>query len=178
MRCEGSPRGAEMILHQMERKGIMTGWNRCMSCEDRSGTYLSQCVSETLAAFHKHAQPFECYERGMPLVQMPQPWLDTQRAQGPHASDAEDHFLLQTSFQVSAVKPRRQFAIPRSVLLNIRIQQKQPNAAKNNAPHSNPDVPLAHLHCYDARLAIRSHGTLNRCVNPIQALVNLRLPTV
>src|SRR4051812_31128657 len=104
----------------MKRKGIVAGRNRCMRCEDRSGAYVSQRVSETLAAFHKHAQPFECYERGMPLVQMPQARLDTQRAQGSHPTDAKDHFLLQTSFQISAVKPRRQFAIPRSVLFNIR----------------------------------------------------------
>ena len=109
---------------------------------------------------------------------MPQAWLDTQRGQGPHASDAEDHFLLEACLHVSAVEPRRQFAIPRSVLFNIRVQQKQPNAAKNDAPHSNPDVSLAQLHCNDARLTIRPHGTLNGCVNPIQALVELRLPTV
>src|ERR1700732_1402810 len=97
----------------------------------------------------------------MPLVQMPQAWLDTQRGQVPHASDAKDHFLLEACLHISAVESRRQFAIPRSVLFNIRVQEKQPNAATNDAP-----------------LTIRLHGTLNRCVNPIQALVELRLPTV
>ena len=54
-RCEGSPRGAEMVLHQMERKGIVAGWNRCMSCEDRTNTDLSQRIGEILAMFHEHS---------------------------------------------------------------------------------------------------------------------------
>ena len=30
IRCQRSPRGAEVVLYQMERKGIMAGWNRRM----------------------------------------------------------------------------------------------------------------------------------------------------
>ena len=48
---------------------------------------------------------------------------DADRLERAHAADAENDLLLDARFPVAAVEPRRQLAVPRGVLFEIRVEQ-------------------------------------------------------
>jgi hypothetical protein len=70
------------------------------------------------------------------------------------AADAEDDLLLDARLAIAAVQPRRQLAIPRRVLLEVRVEQVQLHAAEPHAPDRDEHAAAAERHRDDARLAL------------------------
>ena len=62
-------------------------------------------------------------ERRVAFVEVPDGRVEPERAQRPHAADAEDDLLLDARLAVAAVEARRELAIPRRVLLEIGVEQ-------------------------------------------------------
>jgi hypothetical protein len=69
-------------------------------------------------------------ERGVSFVEVIDGRRTTHRLEHPHAADAEDDLLLDARLAIAAVEACRQLAIPRRVLLEIRVEQVQRDAAR------------------------------------------------
>ena len=88
----------------------------------------------------------------------------------------EDDFLLDARFAIAAVEPRRELAIPRRVLLEIRVEQVQLHPAETDAPDRHEHGAVAERHRGDARLAVGRDRRLDRRIRPVEPLVAFLLP--
>ena len=77
-------------------------------------------------------------EGRMAFVEVIDRRLDAERAQGPHAADAEDDLLLHARLAIAAVQPRRELAVPRRVLLEVGVEQEEIHPADAHAPRRRP----------------------------------------
>ena len=72
-----------------------------------------------------------------------------------HAADAEDDLLLDARLAIAAVEPRRELAIPRRVLVEVGVEQEEPDASDAHAPHRGEHRAIAERHGGDAGLPSR-----------------------
>ncbi len=136
----------------------------------------SSAASNDVAVFDQIADALEHDEAGVAFVQVKHAGADAECLQRAHAADAEDDFLLDARFAIAAVQPRRQLAIPRRVLFEIRVEQIQPHAAETDTPDRHEHGAFAERHRGDARLAIGQQRPLDGRIGPIEALVAFFLP--
>ena len=151
-RAPGSGRGT--------RRGCPRCWPRCVSTSENgnaswpAGTgvcVVNTVVRLTSASAWSKFMPCSTWsqircsvdERRVALVEVPDGRLDAHRLQRAHAAQAEDDFLLDAGFLVAAVEARRQLAVPRRVLLAVRVEQEQLDVA---GPHQ-PDRRRARSAC-------------------------------
>ncbi len=173
-----SPRAGEVRFDQRERERVVAGGDRRVRREHRRPPHLLQRVVEAPAALAQVADALQHDERGVAFVEVVDRRLMTDRLEHADAADAEDDLLLDARLAVAAVEPRRQLAIPRRVFFEVRVEQIQLHAADAHAPHRHEHGAIAERHRGDRRLAVGSHGRLDRRFMPVQLLVDLLLPPV
>src|SRR5437660_8075698 len=124
-----------MLFNKMEGKRIVSGWYRGMRREHGCPASFLERFVEARAALGQVADPLQHDKRRMSLVEVEHRWIRAERLQHADAADAQNDFLLDARFAVAAVEPRRQLAVPRRVLLQIRVEQVQLDATDPDAPH-------------------------------------------
>ncbi len=122
------------------------------------------------------ADTVQHHKRGVAFVEMPGGWLDAHRLERSHAADAEDDLLLDSRLAIAAVEARRELAIPGRVLFEIRIEEKELDAAEEHLPHGREDGTVAERHGDDAGAAIGANGLLDGRVGPVEPHVRFLLP--
>ncbi len=100
----------------------MTGSNRCMRGKNSGISDLFNGLWIRHALQHPVTNAFQKGKDGMAFVKMHQVMFDSQNFQNFGAADSENDFLAQSLFGVSDVKTGRYAAVPRIVVLDIRIQ--------------------------------------------------------
>ena len=186
-RARGSAGGAGRVSPQQPARCFSTRWNGKASWPAGTGVcvvntvlcaHRLERVVERLALLDVLADALQRDERGVAFVQVPHRRLDAQRAQRPHAADAEDDFLLDARLAIAAVEARRQLAVPGRVLVEVGVEQEQAHVADPHAPHRGQHRAIAERHGRDARLAVGRDRRFDRRVGPVDALVVFLLPAV
>ena len=122
--AEVAPGAGQVRFDQVERKRVVAGGHRRVRREHRRPPHF---VERGLEASHprSHRSRMRCSddERGVPFVEVIDRRLGAQRLEHAHAADAEDDLLLHARLAIAAVEARRQLAIPRRVLLEVRVEQ-------------------------------------------------------
>ena len=121
--AERAPTAGQVLLHHMEREGVMPRRHRRMRREDRRPTDLLERLVERLAVVDELADALQDDEAGVPFVQVEHRRRRTQRAQDAHAANAEDDLLLDAHLAIAAVEAGRELAIPGRVLLEVGVEQ-------------------------------------------------------
>ena len=149
--------------------------------EDAVGGDRFQGRAEGQAVAEVLAQQFQDEEGRVSFVEVPHRRLDAERAQRPHAADAENHFLPHARGFIAAVEAMGNVAIRGLVLAAVGVEQVHRNAAprlhERATPHGRRCAdrdPLAAL--AEHRLERRSRGALRYCV--LHAVVVDRLGEV
>jgi hypothetical protein len=78
-------------------------------------------------------------ERSVTLVQVQHTRLGADERQGVDPSDAQDELLLDPRLEVAAVEARGDLPIPRSVLLDVGVEQVQPRPSDRRGPQLRRD---------------------------------------
>src|SRR5439155_11983584 len=86
----------DVPAHETRLEDLVSGWNRRVRREDRRGAHRFEV--EPLA------EPLEREEGGMALVHVEDGRVETERAQGTHAADAEHELLAEPVLAVAAVE--------------------------------------------------------------------------
>ena len=124
-------------------------------CGEHCGApHFGERIIPVTARREQVAEPLQHHECRVAFIQMPHRRRVTERPQREDAAKTQHNFLLQSGLAASAVQPRRQLAIPRCVLLEIRVEQ-----------HEN-----------DARLAVDRLSSLDRGRFPVDVFVVFLLP--
>ena len=152
-----SPAAGEVLLDQMERKRVVAGRHRRVRREDGRAPHFGERVFPGLARREEVAHALQHDERRVAFVQVPHGRLQAERAQREHAAEAEHDFLLQARVLAAAVQPRGQLAIPRLVLLEVRVEQQQAHAPELHFPH-------LHEHAFACRAARARRTAVRRRV--------------
>ena len=122
---ERAPRALQVMLHAIEREGIVARGHRRMRREDRRPPHGGQRVVEAHAFGDVLVDALQDDECGVPFVEVPHGRCDAERAQRANAADAEDDLLLQPRLAIAAVQARREIAILRRVFLEAGVEQVQ-----------------------------------------------------
>ncbi len=173
-----APAPGQVLLDEMKRERVVSRGHRRMRREHRGPPHFFQCVVERRALFDELADALQGDKRRMSLVQVPHGGFDAKRPQHAYAADAEDDLLLDACFAVAAVKPGGQLAIPRRVLLEIGVEQKQADPADAQPPNRREHGAIAERHRNHRRLTGPRDRRRNWRVGPVETLVMLLLPAV
>ncbi len=125
---------AEVVLHQVHRKVVVTRRHRRMRGIKRGGADGLHGLGKTHAGGHEILQTFDAEERGVPLVEVPQIGFQAHCLDSLHAADAEQDFLLEAVLVVAAVELVRQAAVFPAIGLEVGIQQEEVDAAHGQFP--------------------------------------------
>ncbi len=109
---------------------------------------------------------------------MPHRGRESEGSQRQDAAEAEYDFLLQAHVLTAAVQARRQFAVPRLVLLQVGVEQQQSHTPQAHFPHLHQHGSGAQRHGHHTRFAIVGLGLGDRGIGPIQPLVHFLLPAI
>src|SRR4029077_16100423 len=109
---------------------------------------------ERRAVLDQIADPLQHHEAGVPFVEMEDAGIRSERLERTHAADAENDLLLDARLAIAAVEARRELAIPRRVLLEIRVEEIELHTPHPHAPHRDEHRAIAERHRGDARLAV------------------------
>ena len=132
---ERAPAAGQVRLDQIERKRVVAGGHRCVRREHGGFADFLERRFEARAVLDEVADALQHDESGVSFVQMEHARLDAERLQHANAADAENDFLLDARFAITAVQTRGQLAVPRGVFLEIGVEQIQRDAAEPDPPH-------------------------------------------
>ena len=90
----GGERG-EVLLHQRRGEAVDAGRHRRVGGEHAAGAHRLDRLGERQPGGHVLADPLEAEEAGVALVGVEHRRVDAERAQRPHAADAEHDLLAQ-----------------------------------------------------------------------------------
>ena len=124
------------------------------------------------------ANALKRHEGGMAFVQVVDERLEAQRLEHAHPADAEDDFLLHARFAIAAVQTSGELPIPRSVFVEVGVEEVQLDAAEAHAPYGHEYRAGAERHRGHARRALRRQRRRDRRIGPVQLFVRLLLPPV
>src|SRR6476469_475761 len=162
----------------MKRERVMARRDRRVRREYGGAAHFVERRVEGPPLLTQLADALEHHECGVTFVQV------IHRRRRPHlledadAPDPEDDFLLNSRFAVPAVEACREIAIPRRVLLDVRVEQVQLDATNAHHPYLDQYCAVTERHGDDARLALGSDSGFDGGVGPIELLVHLLLPAV
>ena len=174
--AERAPRAGEVRLDQAERERVVSGRHRRVRGEDRRPAHRVERRFERRAALDLIADALQDDERRVSFVQVPGRRLDAHGLEDADAADAEDDLLLDARLAVAAVEPRRELAIPGRVLLEIGVEEEEPDAAEPHLPDRHEHGAIPERHGDDAGAAVGPDGWLDRRIGPVEALVDFLLP--
>ena len=120
-----SPVGAEILIHEIIREGIVARWHRRVRGEQRIRGHRLPCLVKAQAARDQFAAAFQAQEGSVPFVDMPGGGCNAQRAQRPHTANAQHDLLRNTHLAVPTVQARGKFPVIRRIRGNVRIHQVQ-----------------------------------------------------
>ena len=166
----------EVLFDELKRKCVVAGRHGRVGREDRAAAHFVERAVERRSALDELTDSLQGDEGGVPFVQVPHRRLDAERAQHTHAADAEDDLLLDSRLAIAAVQAGRQLPIPRRVLLEVGVEQEQPDAADANAPHRRQHRAIAERHGGERWLAVPRNRRVDWRVGPFESFVVLLLP--
>ena len=98
-------------LERFDGEGVVPRGHRRVGGEHAVGAHLAHRLVERRAGHHQLAQPLDHHERGVALVGVPDGGIDAERAQHPHAADAEDPLLPHPEVGAAGVQLVHQAAV-------------------------------------------------------------------
>ncbi len=131
----GGP-GLEVTAHEGAREAVDAGGHRRVGGEDAGGARGFQGLGEAQPLVEDGPpDALQAEEPGVALVGVEDLRRLAHRLQGPDPSDAEQDLLAQAVLGVAAVEPVGDAAALGVVLLDIGVEQVQPDAAHLGSPH-------------------------------------------
>ncbi len=166
------------VIHQLRREAVVAGLHRRVRGENafRLGQRLR--LGEGFAGGHFFADQFQREKRRVAFVHVERGRLDAQRAQQPHAADAQQNFLHDARGAVAAINAAGQVAEMLLVFRQVRVQQKHRHAAHVHAPDLEVHRVHADFHAAHQPVAVRVQHRLQRHVVRVNGIVIFRLPVV
>ena len=131
---------AEVVLDQLEGEPVDPGRHRRVRGEDRAGADGGERLVEVESlVLGQLSDPLEAEEPGVALVGVEHLGLGVPaqlavRADRADATDAEQHLLQQSVVSAAAVQPVGDLALRRRVVLDVRVEHEQRDAADLRAP--------------------------------------------
>src|SRR5262245_23739652 len=110
------------MLDEVARKRVVTRWNRRVTGENSARPDRLQRSLQNVTRLQQFAKPLRDNKCYVTLVQVPYCRSVAERAQRANSADAENHFLTQAGFALADIKVGGQFAAPRWVLLDVRVE--------------------------------------------------------
>ena len=176
IRAERAPGAREVCFDEAEGERVVACRDGRVRRENRRGPDRLERRLERRAVLDQITDALQHDKRRVSFIEVPGRWLNPHRFEGANAANAEDDLLLNARLAIAAVEARRQFAVPRRVLLEIGVEEKQPHAAEQNLPHRHEHRAIPERHGDDARTAVGADGRFNRRVGPVHANVDFLLP--
>src|ERR1043166_4447472 len=98
------------------------------------------------------AEQFECQKCRMPLIHMIHCRMKTERAQHPHATDAENDFLANARIDITSIRERGQATKILGILRNVGIEKIDGTAADIDPPNLEMHRAVSYRHAANKRL--------------------------
>ena len=147
---------AEVTVHEIDIENFISGRNGRVRGENIPGDAgFERFVELQSLFFDQNAHALQRGERRVAFVHVDDFGLASQRAQRPHATDAEQNFLLEAVFVVATVKLVGDGLVFAAVRIDFRVEQIQRNASDLDFPDLRPDFAPRVVHGNQQRLAVR-----------------------
>ena len=173
-----APVTMQMLLDQMERKGIMPSRYRGVGGKHRGTLHLGHGLGKGHPSCHQLAQPFDRDKGSMALVQMPELWGNPQGAEHSDCTDPQNDFLENPHLLVPAVEPGGQLAIPGRVLFDVGVHQVQGRPANTHMPDRRINLPLINWYCDQTPFPLRRERWHQWCVGPVEIFIHCLLAAI
>ena len=168
----------QRIIHQRRREPVVPGLDRRVRGEMAVRLCLCERVGIIFPGGHFFADQFQREKRRMAFVHVEERWFDAERAQQPHAADAQQNFLHDARGAVAAVNAQSQIAEMLLVLRQVRVEQINGSATDIDAPRLEHDDVHADFHAAFQPSAGGIQNRLDRHVLRVNRIVKFRLPVV
>src|SRR5688572_9657665 len=119
---ERSPRALQMMLEPVEVECVVTGGHGRVGRKNRRAAHGHERFVEGHTFGDVLVNPLKDDKAGMPFVQMPYGRGNAERAKRADPADAENDFLLQARFAITAVQTRREIAVLRRIFLEAGVE--------------------------------------------------------
>ncbi len=117
---------AEVLVDQLAGEAVDAGGHRRVGREDAAGPHgLDGLAVGEARVLHELADALEAEEAGVALVRVEHLRVDAQRAERPHAADAEEDLLAQAVLGVAAVEAVGDAAQLGRVLVDVGVEEVQ-----------------------------------------------------
>ena len=123
--AELRPVAPEELLDHGEGEGVVACRHRGVGGKDAPCLHLLERLLKRLSLGDKLAAEFENQERRVPLIHVPDRRLVAELAQGANPPHTEHELLRDAHLLVATVEARREFAILRTVGMDIGVHQQQ-----------------------------------------------------
>ena len=175
---QGGAVAVQRVIHHGRRESVVPSLHRRVRGEDAMRLRLGQRVGIFPAARHFLAHQFQREKRRVALVHVKHRGLDAERAQQPHAADAQQNFLHDARRAVAAIDPRGEIAEMLVVFRQIGVEQIDRHAPDVDAPGLERHVFHVDLDAAHEPFALGVQHRFQRHVLRIDQIVKLRLPVV
>ena len=169
-RCDAS--------HHVRGEALVPGRHRRVDREDRMGTHAAHRVLERDARRDELAGLLDEHERGVALVEVPGGWLDPEGAQRTHATDAEDHLLVQAHLAAPHVEDVADRPVVLGVVGHVGVEQQERDATDLREPDGGDDGATGDLDRDEQRVALEVPDAQERQVAGLQGDVVVLLVAV
>ncbi len=166
----------EVGLHELRSEGVVSGGDRGVGGEADAGSQGLDGLVPVQPALDHLAHQLQGQEGRVPFVHMPHLGLDAQPAQRAHAAQAQDLLLGDAHRAVTAVQLGREAAVLQGVLLDVGVQDVQPDPTDPDQPDPGVDGAVRHLDLDDHFLAVGVQGLLGGDVGKVESAVAGFLP--
>src|SRR5665213_560468 len=166
------------VTHQVRREAVVAGLDGRVRGEETFLLGERLRFGECFPGGDFFADQLQREKRRVAFVHVERGRLDAQRAQQPHAADAQQNLLHDARGAVAAINARRQVAVKLLVLRQVRVEQKNRHAPDVDAPDLEVHGVHADLDVADEPFAFRVQHRLERHVVRLDGIVKFRLPVV
>ena len=138
---------ADILAQHTLVEGIVTGGNRCMGGEQRTGLHHFQGLAEVQVVFlDVLTQTLQADESGMAFVAVVHLGIQTQLAEGADTAHTQQEFLLETVLPVAAIEVIGNLAVFLTVGLIVGVHQVKVGAAHFHLPQAGGKAAAGESH--------------------------------
>ena len=130
---------AEVAPHELAVVGLVAGGDRGVGGEDRVARHRLEGVLEPFARLHSLPRALEAEEGDVSLVHVPHGRREAERAQGPHAADAEDDLLGEAHLAAAYIEDARDRPVGGVVQGDVGVQHQDGHQPDLRLPHRGLD---------------------------------------